>query len=242
MSQQIEINAELRTDVGKGASRRLRRLAEKVPGIIYGGKDSAVLLTMNANELVNVMKDEAFFSQILNVVVEGKGEQALVRDLQRHPASEKVLHVDFLRVSADKAIQVQVPLRFVGEEDCVGVKMSGGIISHTVTEVEISCLPADLPEYLEVFVAELDLGDTVHLSELSLPEGVTIPALLHGEERDVTVVSVQIPRVAVEEEEEEATAALLEEGEGEEGEEGEEGTKAPGDSTDEDAGDKSSDD
>jgi len=236
MSQQIEINAVLRTDVGKGASRRLRRLANKVPGIIYGGKDNAVLLTMNANELTNVMKDEAFFSQILNVVVDGKGEQAVVRDLQRHPASDKVLHVDFLRVSADKAIQVQVPLRFIGEEDCVGVKMGGGIIAHTLTEVEISCLPADLPEYLEVFVAELDLGQTIRLSELTLPEGVTIPALMHGEERDVTVVSVQIPRGGAEEEEEKAAAVLLEEGEGEEGEEG---TKAP---TDEDAGDKSSDD
>ena len=234
MSQQIEINAVLRTDVGKGASRRLRRLADKVPGIIYGGKDNAVLLTMNANELTNVMKDEAFFSQILNVVVDGKGEQAVVRDLQRHPASDKVLHVDFLRVSADKAIQVQVPLRFIGEEDCVGVKMGGGIISHTLTEVEISCLPADLPEYLEVFVAELDLGHTIRLSELALPEGVTIPALIH-EERDVTVVSVQIPRGGAEEEEE-AAAALLEEAEGEEG------AKTPGDSTDEDAGDKSSDD
>ena len=234
MSQQIEINAVLRTDVGKGASRRLRRLADKVPGIIYGGKDNAVLLTMNANELTNVMKDEAFFSQILNVVVDGKGEQAVVRDLQRHPASDKVLHVDFLRVSADKAIQVQVPLRFIGEEDCVGVKMGGGIISHPLTEVEISCLPADLPEYLEVFVAELDLGHTIRLSELALPEGVTIPALIH-EERDVTVVSVQIPRGGAEEEEE-AAAALLEEAEGEEG------AKTPGDSTDEDAGDKSSDD
>ena len=234
MSQQIEINAVLRTDVGKGASRRLRRLADKVPGIIYGGKDNALLLTMNANELTNVMKDEAFFSQILNVVVDGKGEQAVVRDLQRHPASDKVLHVDFLRVSADKAIQVQVPLRFIGEEDCVGVKMGGGIISHTLTEVEISCLPADLPEYLEVFVAELDLGHTIRLSELALPEGVTIPALIH-EERDVTVVSVQIPRGGAEEEEE-AAAALLEEAEGEEG------AKTPGDSTDEDAGDKSSDD
>ncbi len=236
MSQQIEINAVLRTDVGKGASRRLRRLADKVPGIIYGGKDNVVLLTMNANELTNVMKDEAFFSQILNVVVDGKGEQAVVRDLQRHPASDKVLHVDFLRVSADKAIQVQVPLHFIGEEDCVGVKMGGGIIAHTLTEVEISCLPADLPEYLEVFVAELDLGQTIRLSELTLPEGVTIPALMHGEERDVTVVSVQIPRGGAEEEEEKAAAVLLEEGEGEEGEEG---TKAP---TDEDAGDKSSDD
>ena len=234
MSQQIEINAVLRTDVGKGASRRLRRLADKVPGIIYGGKDNALLLTMNANELTNVMKDEAFFSQILNVVVDGKGEQAVVRDLQRHPASDKVLHVDFLRVSADKAIQVQVPLRFIGEEDCVGVKMGGGIISHPLTEVEISCLPADLPEYLEVFVAELDLGHTIRLSELALPEGVTIPALIH-EERDVTVVSVQIPRGGAEEEEE-AAAALLEEAEGEEG------AKTPGDSTDEDAGDKSSDD
>ncbi len=241
MSQQIEINAELRTDVGKGASRRLRRLADKVPGIIYGGKDNAVPLTMNANELTNVMKDEAFFSQILNVVVEGKGEQAVVRDLQRHPATEKVLHVDFLRISADKAIQVQVPLRFIGEDECVGVKLGGGIVSHNLTEVEISCLPADLPEYLEVFVAELDLGQTIHLSELALPEGVTIPALIHSE-RDVTVVGVQIPRGGAEEEEEEAAAAAAALEEGIEGEEGEEGEKTSGDATDEDAGEKASDD
>ena len=236
MPQQIEINAELRTDVGKGASRRLRRLADKVPGIIYGGKDNAVLLTMNANELTNVMKDEAFFSQILNVVVDGKGEQALVRDLQRHPANERVLHVDFLRISADKAIQVQVPLRFVGEDECVGVVVGGGIVSHTLTEVEISCLPADLPEYVEVFVAELEVGQTVHLSELVLPEGVTIPALMQGEERDATVVSVLIPRGVVEEEEELAAEAE----EGIEGEEGEEA--ASDDSTDEGAGEESSDD
>ncbi|MCZ6644046.1 MAG: 50S ribosomal protein L25/general stress protein Ctc [Gammaproteobacteria bacterium] len=237
MPQQIEINAELRTDVGKGASRRLRRLADKVPGIIYGGKDDAVPLTVNANELINVMKDEAFFSQILNVVVDGKGEQAVVRDLQRHPATEQVLHLDFLRVSADKAIQVQVPLRFVGEDECVGVKSGGGIITHSVTEVEISCLPADLPEYLEVFVAELDLGQTIRLSEVELPEGVTIPALIHSE-RDVTIVGVQIPRGGAEEEEEEAAAAAALE----EGLEGEEGGETPGDSTTKDAGEESSDD
>ena len=230
----------LRTDVGKGASRRLRRLEGKVPGIIYGGKDSAVSLTMNANELTNVMKDEAFYSQILNVVVEGSGVQAVVRDLQRHPANDKVIHVDFLRVSADRALQVQVPLRFIGEDECVGVKQGGGVMFHSVTEVEISCLPADLPGHLEVFVAQLEVGQSVHLSEVALPEGVTIPVLALGEERDVIVVSVQIPKAIVEEEDE--LEAVDEEGvEGEEVE-GEEGEKASGDSAEEGAGDTSSDD
>ena len=138
-------------------------------------------------------------------------------------------------------IQQQVPLHFVGEDECGGVKLGGGIVSHNLTEVEISCLPADLPEYLEVFVAELDLGQTIHLSELALPEGVTIPALIHSE-RDVTVVGVQIPRGGAEEEEEEAAAAAAALEEGIEGEEGEEGEKTSGDATDEDAGEKASDD
>jgi large subunit ribosomal protein L25 len=215
MSQQIEIHAELRKDVGKGASRRLRRLAEKVPGIIYGGTDDPVPLTMSSNELSKAMQLESFYSRILNVVVDGKSEQAVVRDLQRNPANERVQHIDFLRIRADRAIQVSIPLHFIDEDKCVGVKDEGGSIIHSMTDVEISCLPGDLPEYLEVFMALVELNQSVHLSDLALPQGVTIVALSHGDDRDDTVVSVQTPRVALEEEQELEAAA-----EGEEGEEG----------------------
>ncbi len=206
MSEKIALTAEIRTDVGKGASRRLRRSGEKVPAIIYGAEDAPQNLTLAANELAKAMQQEAFFSQIMDVVVEGKANQAVVRDLQRNPASGKVLHIDFQRVSANKPLNVSVPLHFINEDQCVGVKMNGGIISHTLNEVEISCLPADLPEYIEVDMKELDLGFAIHLSGLALPPGVTIVALTHGEDHDIPVVSVNAPRTAVAEVEEELEA------------------------------------
>ncbi len=218
MSQKIEVNAELRTDVGKGASRRLRRSGDKVPGIIYGAEDDPVNLTLNANDLNKAMQSEAFFSQILDVKFDGKSQQAVLRDLQRNPATERVLHVDFLRVSANKPIQVSVPLHFVNEDKCKGVRMGGGTIAHTMNEVEISCLPRHLPEYLEVYMAELDVGEIIHLSDLALPEGVTIIALSHDDDR--AVVSVQAPRVETEEEEEVLEAAA-------EGEAGADSEEAP---------------
>ena len=207
MSQKIEINAEVRTDVGKGASRRLRRSGERVPGIIYGATEDAVSLTLNANELGKAMQNETFFSQILDVKFDGKSQQAVLRDLQRNPASERVLHVDFMRISANKALHVNVPLHFVDEDRCKGVRLGGGTISHAMTEVEVSCLPADLPEYVEVFMAELDLNEIIHLSDLALPAGVTIIALSHDDDR--AMVSVQSPRGGGDEEEAglEATAA-----------------------------------
>ncbi len=205
MSQKIEINAEVRADVGKGASRRLRRSGDKVPGIIYGAEEAPVNLTLNANELTKAMQSEAFFSQILDVKFDGKSTQAVLLDLQRNPASEKVLHVDFLRISANKAIQVSVPLHFVNEDKCKGVRLGGGTIAHTLTEVEISCLPADLPEFIEVYMAELDVGEIIHLSDLALPNGVTIVALSHGDDR--AVASVQAPRGGADEEEELEAAA-----------------------------------
>ena len=152
------------------------------------------------------MQQEAFFSQILNVVVDGTGQQVVVRDLQRHPANEKVMHIDFLRVSADRAIQVHIPIHFVDEDKCVGVRLGRGTISHSMIEVEISCLPGDLPEYLEVYMAELDVGQSVHLSDIALPEGVTLPALAHGDDHDAAVVSVQPPRGGADEDEEEEAA------------------------------------
>jgi large subunit ribosomal protein L25 len=205
MSQKIEINAEVRSDVGKGASRRLRRSGDQIPGIIYGAEDDPVNLTLSTNELTKAMQSEAFFSQILNVKFDGKSQQAVLRDMQRNPATEKVLHVDFMRVSANKPIQVSVPLHFVSEDKCKGVRLGGGSISHTMNEVEISCLPGDLPEFIEVFMAELDVGEIIHLSDLALPQGVSIVALSHDDDR--AVASVIMPRGASEEEEEMEAAA-----------------------------------
>ncbi len=216
MSQKIEINAEVRTDVGKGASRRLRRSGDKVPAIIYGAEEPPINLTLSANELNKAMQEEAFFSQILDVKVDGKAHQAVLRDLQRNPANEKVLHVDFFRISANKPIHVSVPLHFVNEDKCKGVRLGGGNISHAMTEVEVSCLPKDLPEYIEVYMAELDVGEIIHLSDLALPDGVTLVALSHDDDR--AVVSVQAPRGGAgdEEEAEEAAAELEAEAGGEE--------------------------
>ncbi len=205
MSQKIAINAEVRTDVGKGASRRLRRSGDQVPGIIYGAEADPVNLTLNTNELIKAMQSEAFFSQILEVKFDGKSEQAVLRDMQRNPATEKVLHVDFMRVSANKPIQVSVPLHFVNEDKCKGVRLGGGAISHTMNEVEVSCLPGDLPEYIEVFMAELDVGEIIHLSDLALPQGVSLVALSHDDDR--AVASVIMPRGAAEGDEEMDAAA-----------------------------------
>ena len=194
MSDIIELTAELRTTVGKGASRRLRRLEGKVPAIIYGGEGEAVMLSLSSNELSKAMQVEAFYSQVLNVSIDGKAEQAVVRDLQRNPADERVQHVDFQRVRANVAITISVPLHFINEESCVGVKMQGGTLTRTLTEVEVSCLPANLPEYIEVDMAEVESETSVHLSDLNIGEGVTIIALTLGEDRDIPVASVTAKR------------------------------------------------
>lgn len=206
MSDKITLTAELREDVGKGASRRLRRLGNKVPAIIYGAEADPQNLTLAVNELTKAMEQETFYSQILDVMVEGNVQQAVVRDLQRSPASGKVLHIDFMRISANKEIQVSVPLHFVNEENCVGVKIGGGSITHSLTEVEISCLPANLPEYIEVNMEEIEVGSSVHLSDLVLPDGVVIVALTYGEDRDIPVASVAVRRGGGADEEEETSA------------------------------------
>jgi len=204
MAQKFEINAESRKDVGKGASRRLRRSGEKIPGIIYGAEDPPQNLMLSSNELGKAMQNEAFFSHVLDVNLDGKVQQAVLRDVQRNPANDRVLHVDFLRVSANKPIEVNVPLHFVNEDRCKGVRIGGGTIAHAMSEVEIHCLPGNLPEYIEVFMAELDLGEIIHLSDLALPAGVSLVALMHGDDR--AVVSVQAPRGGTEDEEAGAAA------------------------------------
>ena len=194
MANTITVRAEFRANVGKAATRRLRRFTDRVPGILYGGDRDPQPLSLEQRDLARVMQDEAFFSQVLELKVGDVGQQAVLRDLQRHPANDRVIHVDFMRVRDDTALSMRVPLHFLGEDHCVGVRQGGGSLSHNLIEVEISSLPANLPEYIEVDVTDLDVGASVHLSDLALPDGVTLVALTQGQDHDLPVVSVIPPR------------------------------------------------
>jgi large subunit ribosomal protein L25 len=195
MSDSFVVEAELRADQGKGASRRLRRLENKIPAILYGTKSKKpVALSVASNKLKRALEEEAFYSHILTVKFDGKEENAILKDLQRHPSTGDVMHADFLRVSKNQAIHVNAPLHFVNEDTCVAVKMDGGVVSHQMTDVEIICLPGDLPEYIEVDMTDVEIETIVHLSDLKLPKGVKIAALQQGEDHDLPVCSVHKPK------------------------------------------------
>jgi len=213
MSDLFELTAELRQEVGKGASRRLRRQG-KVPAILYGGGGDPVNLTLPQNEVKRQLDHEAFYSHVLTIKAGEKRQKAILRSVQRHPYKPTVLHMDFLRIQEDTAIRVNVPLHYVNEDVSVGIK-KGAVVSNAATDVEIECLPKHLPEYIEVDLSEVDVGDTLHLTDLKLPEGVTLVVFISGdeEENDLPIASMQIPRVVTDEDEE------GEEGEAEEGEE-----------------------
>ncbi|MFO7706270.1 MAG: 50S ribosomal protein L25/general stress protein Ctc [Halopseudomonas sp.] len=189
------LKAIARDDLGKGASRRLRRNADMVPAIVYGGTKAPQSISLEARELKKALENEAFFSHIIKLDVDGKNQNVLIKALQRHPAKGHVMHADLLRVVAGHEVTVHVPLHFINEDICVGVKQGGGIISHTLTDVEVTCLPKDLPEFIEVDLAELELGSIVHLSDLKLPKGVSILALAQGADHDLPVANVHAPRV-----------------------------------------------
>ena len=195
------IQAELRTDTGKGASRRLRR-ADKVPAILYGANKEAVSITLDHNKVNNMADYEAFYSHILTLVIDGKKHQAILKDVQRHPYKPKLTHLDFQRVEKGQKLHTHVPLHFLNEKSAKGVKDEGGVVVHHVNDVEITCLPKDLPEYLEVDVAGMAIGDTLHLTDLALPNGVELVELTKGEDHDQAVVSITAPRVEKEETEE----------------------------------------
>ncbi|MCL4132817.1 UNVERIFIED_CONTAM: hypothetical protein GTU68_026557 [Idotea baltica] len=200
MENLFEVQAELRTDEGKGASRRLRH-AGNVPAIIYGGKDAPLSIAVDHNRFLRHLQEEAFYAHILTLVVDGKKQQVVLKDLQRHPASDnKIMHADFLRIDANHAMTMTVQLHFLGEEVAPGVK-EGGSVSHLMTDVEISCLPKDLPEYIEVDVSTLELDHSLHLTDIIMPEGVTLTALSHHGEEDQAVVNIHTPRVIVDEDE-----------------------------------------
>jgi large subunit ribosomal protein L25 len=194
------VEAQQRTDTGKGASRRLRH-ANLVPGVVYGAHKDPAMISMVHNQLVLRLEHEAFYSHILTLKIDGKSEQVILKDLQRHPSRPIIMHADFLRVSAKEKLKTNVPLHFVGEEESKGAK-EGGVISHLLTDVEVSCLPGDLPEYIAVDVSGLGVGDAVMLSEITLPKGVELPALMQDEVTDVQVVSIHAPHVETEEDEE----------------------------------------
>jgi large subunit ribosomal protein L25 len=217
MAKQLDLIAELREDSGKGSSRRLRH-AGKVPAIIYGAGRAPRALTFDHNALLRAVENEAFFSSVLNVQVDGKVRKSILKDIQVHPAKREIMHLDLQRIVEDEKIKMSVRLHFLNEDIAPGVKDGGGIASHMRTEVEVSCFPANLPEYLEVDVAELELDELLHLSDVVLPEGVELTDLIAEPPRDDAIVSIHIPRAAVEED--------LEAEEGEEAAEGEDDAEA----------------
>jgi len=211
MAISFELNAEPRSDMGKGASRRLRH-AGKVPAIIYGGSKDPEALTLSHNEVLRSLEHEAFYSHILTVKIGGSETQAILRDLQRHPSKAVILHMDLQRVSATEKLKTQVPVHLLGEEAAPGVK-EGGLVSHDLTEVAVECLPKDLPEYIEVDISALEIGESIHLSGLTVPEGVTLTELARGEDHDSSVVSIHVKRIVEEVEDEAPTAEGDEAGE-----------------------------
>ena len=224
MSDNFDLIAELREDQGKGASRRLRHQG-KVPAIIYGAGRPPRSLSFDQNKVLLQLENESFYSSILNIKVNDKSQAAILKDLQRHPAKHMIMHMDFQRIVDDVEIKMNVPLHFLGEEVAPGVKDGGGSVSHLMNDVEISCLPKDLPEYIEVDVSELELDAMLSLTDIKLPKGVEITALAQGPENDQGIVSIHVIKAAPVEEEEVVEG---EEGEGEEGAADEDAPEASG--------------
>lgn len=200
----LTITAEARDDLGKGASRRLRH-SGKTPGIVYGGSKTPTPIMLDHNDLMHHLEHEAFYSHILTLEMGKKKEQVVLRDLQRHPHKPMILHFDLQRISATEKLTMRVPLHFINEASCAGVK-KGGVVSHVINELEVHCLPKDLPEYIEVDMAAIDLGGGVHLADLVVPPGVEIAALTHGGDAAQVVATVHMAKKVVEEEVESAEA------------------------------------
>ncbi len=210
------LNAKVRSDIGKGASRRLRRLDNQVPAIIYGLDKTPENISLASNELTHALENEAFYSHIIELDVNNNKQNVILKDVQRHPAKVEILHVDFLRVDLTQKLTIRVPLHFINEEECHGVKMEGGQISHSTNELEVECLPGDIPEYIEVDMTAITLGQTLHISDVKLPEGVTSVALSHGEDHDLPVAAVNKSKAVEEDTEGDVVEAADDVGEEEE--------------------------
>lgn len=215
MTTSFELGAERREAQGTGASRRLRR-AGRIPAVIYGGDKAPEMLSFDHDKVFHLLENEAFHSSILKVTHGGGSEQAILRDVHYHPYKLLVMHLDLQRISADEKIHMKVPLHFIGQDIAPGVKLKHGIPTHTITEVDVICLPADLPEFLEVDVSALDIGESLHLSDIKLPQGVELTVLAHGGD-DQAVVAIVAPKAVAADEEAPAVPAPVE-GAGESGE------------------------
>ena len=215
MAEKFDLVAEFREDQGKGASRRLRK-SGMVPAIIYGAGRPPRSIAFDHNKVLKQLETESFYSSILNIKVGEKSQAAIVKDIQRHPSKRIIMHMDIQRVVEDEQIKMNVPIHFLNTETARGVKEGGGSVSQLMNDVEVVCLPKDLPEYFEVDIEDLELDQMLHLSDIKLPDGVEIPQLAQGPEHDQAIVSIHVIKVQVIEEEVEEEAV-----EGEEGEEGE---------------------
>ncbi|MFI3156488.1 MAG: 50S ribosomal protein L25/general stress protein Ctc [Methylococcaceae bacterium] len=196
MSNVFEFVAESRGQSGKSAAKRARRTGN-VPAVIYGGHSDPQMLLINHNEVIKHLAHEAVYSHVLDITVDGKTEKAVLKGVQRHPAKFQVLHMDFLRVTMSEALKVHVPLHFINEHTSIGGK-KGGIVTHAMIDVEVSCLPAALPDYIEVDLTGLDIGESAHLSDIILPAGVEIVALAQGAEHDHPVASMMASKASKE--------------------------------------------
>ena len=213
----IEINAVLRQAKGTGASRRLRHQG-KVPGVLYGGKDEARSIELDGKELFMQFKHEEFHASILTLNLDGKKESVLLRDYQMHPVRNNIQHIDLQRIDENKKLNVKIPFHFLNEDVAPGVKLEGGVVSHIMVDVDIACLPKDLPTYIEVDLINLSIGDSIHLSDIKAPDGVELTALT--EENDPIITSISKPKVVVEETPVVAEGEEAAEGEGAEAAEG----------------------
>jgi len=197
-SIKFELEATVRNDIGKGASRRLRH-ANKVPAVIYGAGEKPVSLTLDQNKVLHALSHEAFYSHILTLKIENKGEKVVLKDVQRDPSNPRIHHMDFMRVKADQKLHMHIPLHFIGDDKAPGLN-EGGVVSHVMADVEVSCLPADLPEFLVVDTSNMQLDDALHLTDIKLPKGVELVALSHGVEgHDLPVATLHKPRIIEEE-------------------------------------------
>lgn len=198
MANSKTIAVQLRKAEGKGASRRLRH-AGKVPAIVYGGgKLGPVSIQLEHKDVYLASQNEAFYSSVLDLSLDGDVQKVLLRDMQRHPFKQLILHLDFLRINADEEVRVRVPLHFINGETSPAGKTGGAIIMHEMTEIEVACLPGDLPAFIQVDLSEIKVGDTLHLSDVKLPEGVHVPQLAADREHDIAVVVARMGRVEVE--------------------------------------------
>ena len=196
MSNALQLNATKRTDLGKGASRRLRRTVQGVPAVIYGAEKEAISILLEHRKVVKALENEDFYTQIIDLDVEGSTEQVVVKDIQRHPFKPLIMHMDFVRIKAGKKMTTHAPLHFIGEDKAPGVKSSGGIVTHLITDIEITCLPNDLPKFIEIDVSNLELDEVLHLSDITLPKGLAFTALATETPNDLAIVSIHKPRGA----------------------------------------------